>query len=147
MVGVPVVGGATLRCAVADRPAQIVFVDIDDDYCAVLHRIAAHEGGPTGFGGGNIVVPVPDSIVMRDNPLPENFGDATTARSCIVIAAHEGGPQRFCGRQHNGGGTAHSIVMRDNPLPKNSLWRLLRGVASSMLHMRGELTGVNARRE
>src|SRR6266513_2220291 len=44
MVGVPVVGVATLRCAVADRLAHIVFVDIDDVSCAVLHRIAAHEG-------------------------------------------------------------------------------------------------------
>ena len=125
-----------MRCAVADRPAQIVFVDIDDDYCAVLHRIAAHEGGPTGFGGGNIVVPVPDSIVMRDNPLPENFGDATTGRCCIVIAAHEGGPTGF------GGGNImvpvpNWFVIDDNSLPKNSVMALLRRVGSWSLRMRG----------
>ena len=79
MVGVPVVGVATLRGAVADRLAHIVFVDIDDDYCAVLHRIAAHEGGPTRFqrsnvnGGGTRL-----GRDARQTHL-EKFGDATTA--------------------------------------------------------------------
>ena len=62
--------------------------------------VAAYEGGPTGFGGGNIMVGVSDSIEIDDNPLP-----------------------------------------------KISVMPLLRRVASWSLHMRGQLTGVNARRE
>ena len=41
------------------------------------------------------MVPVPRiRIVIGDNPLPENFGDATTSLGCVVIAGHEGGASR-----------------------------------------------------
>src|SRR5205814_3264574 len=66
-----------------------------------LHR----RGGPTGFQRSNIDGGVPDSIEVDDNPLPENFGDATTSLGCIVVAAQEGGRPRFSGKQHKWGGT------------------------------------------
>src|SRR5438034_5993180 len=42
---------------------------------ALLHGVASSSlrmGRPNAFGGGNIMVPVPDSIVIGDNPLPKN---------------------------------------------------------------------------
>src|SRR5260221_714245 len=76
---------------------------------ALLRRVAAWSlrmrGPPNGFGGGNIMVPVPDSVEMRDKPCAEKFVVATTTSCCVVVAAHDGGPQRFWGRQHNGAGT------------------------------------------
>ena len=41
------------------------------------------------------MVGVPDWFVMRDNSLPKDFGDATTAPCCIVVAAHEGVPLKL----------------------------------------------------
>src|SRR5437773_2121036 len=52
------------------QPAAEKFGDATTASCCIV--VAAHEGGPTGLEETNIMVAVPVSIEVDDNPLPKN---------------------------------------------------------------------------
>src|SRR5438552_2198199 len=87
-------------------------------HCDVVQGGASNEGGPTGFGCGNLNGGVSESIVIRDKACAGNFGVATPSLGWIVVAAHEGGPNGFGGGNMMVG-VPDWFEIDDDPLPEN----------------------------
>ena len=82
MVGVPRFDGDRRQ-----RSAKVSAVPLQRSVAAWSLRV---RGGPNGFGGANLMVGVPVSMVIDDR-IGEGFGVATTASCCSVVGADQGG--------------------------------------------------------
>src|SRR5260221_6221000 len=99
-----------------------------------------------GFGGGNIMVPVPDAIDIGDNPSPK-ISVMPLLRWVASWSLHMRGAHRFSAKQHKWWGVGCDRDRQQPRTPKISVMPLLRWVASWSLHMRGAPPGFSEDRK